>query len=126
VNTQVQQIILILIPIVLPPLIAAAFAWGTSLFQGVLSRLPANQRSLLESLAGKSVLMAEQKLDGMSGDEKKKAAETAFFALCQHFKVPVPATAVVDAFIEAAVSMLPKVDNEDTVKVPASLPTTKS
>jgi hypothetical protein len=113
-----QQIALIILPIILPYIIAHAFTVGASLYHRIAARLPTNQRAALDYIAGKAVTMVEQKYKSLGSAEKRMYAETAFYALCKHFDVTVPDRTVVDAFIESAVAALDK--------EVAALPTAKS
>lgn len=118
-----QQIALIILPLVLPYIVAHAFTLGASLYHRITARLPANQRAALDYIAHKAVTMVEQKYKALGSTEKRMYAETAFYALCKHFDIVVPDRAVVDAFIETAVNALDKEvavkSSEDTAKVPA-------
>lgn len=101
-----QQLILDLLPIIVPYIIAHAFLVGAWLYHRLAVRLPAKQQAVLEYIAGKAVAMVEQKYKALDNNQKKMYAETALYALCKYFGIPAPDRDIVDAMIEAAVSEL--------------------
>jgi len=103
-----QQLILDLLPLLVPYAVAHAFGVAVYLYHQVIQRLPANRRAILESIASKAVLVAEQKYKGMSGQQKHMMAETAIRTLCEHLEIPVPCHEVIDTLIEAAVASMNK------------------
>jgi Bacteriophage holin of superfamily 6 (Holin_LLH) len=121
-----QQLILFLLPLLLPYVIAHAFALGAELYHRVLGRLPANQRAILEYIATKAVTAAEQKYKSLNGSQKRLLSESTARALCAHLDVPQPSAEALDAFIEAAVAGLDKAASEDTMKRRSTLPSVRS
>lgn len=124
-NSLAQQLILDLLPLLLPYVIVHAFALGVELFHKAIARLPANRRKDLEYAAGKAVTAAEQKYKSLGGSQKRLLADSAARAICVHLEVPLPSAEVLDAFIESAVAGLDKAVSEDTVKM-GTLPSVKS
>jgi len=118
----IQQLILDLLPIIVPYVLAHSFVIAARIYHGLTQRLPANQRAVLEYIASKAVAMAEQKYKSFNGTQKRMYAEAALYALCQYFGIPTPDRAVVDALIEAAVSEI----NRELGTTDTTLPNTKS
>jgi len=107
-NPLAQQLILDLLPFLLPYVIMHAFTLGVELFHKAIRNLPANRRADLEYIAGKVVTAAEQKYKSLNGSQKRLLAESAARALCAHLETPQPSAEVLDAFIESAVAGLDK------------------
>jgi hypothetical protein len=124
-NPLAQQLILDLLPFLLPYVIMHAFTLGVDLFHKATARLPANQRADLEYIANKAVTAAEQKYKSLGGSQKRLLADSAARAICAHLNIAEPSAEVLDAFIEAAVAGLDKAVDEDTVKI-GTLPSAKS
>lgn len=118
-NPIAQQLILDLLPLLLPYVIMHAFALGVELFHKAIRNLPANRRKDLEYAAGKAVTAAEQKYKSLGGSQKRLLADSAARAICEHLEVPTPSPEVLDAFIESAVAGLDHVVSEDTAPLPS-------
>lgn len=116
----IQQLILALLPIIVPYIVAHAFLVGAMLYHRLLLKLPANRQAILNNIASKAVAFVEQKYKSLDNSQKKMYAETNLYALCKYFGIPAPERDIVDALIEAAVSEL----NREIGT--AALPTPKS
>jgi hypothetical protein len=101
-----QQLILGLLPIIVPYIVAHAFLVGAWLYHRLLLKLPANRQAILNNIAGKAVAFVEQKYKTLDNSQKKMYAETGFYSFCKYFGIPAPDRDIVDALIEAAVSEL--------------------
>lgn len=115
-----QQLILDLLPIIVPYVIAHAFSVGAWLYHRFTMRLPAKQQAILEYIANKAVAMVEQKYKSADNAQKKMYAETALYSLCKYFGVPSPDRDIVDALIEAAVSELNREIGTTALSTPKS------
>lgn len=102
----IQQLILDLLPIIVPYVLAHAFLVGAWLYHRLAVRLPANRQAILDNIASKAVAFVEQKYKSLDNNQKKMYAETGFYSFCKYFDVPAPDRDIVDALIEAAVSEL--------------------
>lgn len=114
-----QQLILDLLPIIVPYIVAHAFLVGAWLYHRLAVRLPANRQAILNNIASKAVAMVEQKYKSLDNAQKKMYAETALYALCKYFGVPAPDRDIVDAMIEAAVSELNREIGVNNVALPS-------
>jgi LL-H family phage holin len=94
-----EQIILALMPYVVPSLIGLC----VYIYHQVFQALPEKQREALEQLAAPAVQMVEQMYANIPPDQKKAAAIHAIELGFQAFKIPAPDDAIINAFIEAAV-----------------------
>jgi Bacteriophage holin of superfamily 6 (Holin_LLH) len=102
----IQQIILDLLPIIVPYVICHAFLVGAQLYHRLTVKLPTNQRAILEGFASKAVAMVAQKYKALDNTQKRAYADEALHDLCKYFDIPVPDKAIVDVLIESAVSEL--------------------
>lgn len=94
-----EQLALILIPLVLPPLVALSAA----LYHHLLTYVPAQKRALVEQAAHTAVTAVEQvAVVGMTGPDKKQAALHMASELLTHLHLSVPQE-VLSAVIEATV-----------------------
>lgn len=94
-----EQIILALIPYVVPSIIAVIVYFYHQAFQ----RLPQKQRDALDQLATPIVQMVEQIYKNASPEEKKAAALHTIDLAFKAFGIPEPDSAIINAFIESAV-----------------------
>jgi hypothetical protein len=67
---DVNQILAVVLPLVLPPLIGAV----TLFVKGEIAKLPGNIEPVVSSLAGQAVAAVEQTMQGTAGDAKFAAA----------------------------------------------------
>jgi hypothetical protein len=122
----IQQLILDLLPILVPYIVAHAFLVGAMLYHRLAVRLPANRQAILNGIASKAVAFVEQKYKTLDNAQKKMYAETGFYAFCKYFGIPAPDRDIVDAMIEAAVSELNREIGGATNATTVALPSPKS
>jgi len=94
-----QQIVLALIPYVVPSVIGLI----VYVYHQVWQRIPEKQRDALEQLALPIVQMVEQQYKDASPEQKKEAALHTISLAFTAFNLPEPDDAVINAFIESAV-----------------------
>jgi len=94
-----KDIVVALIPYV-APFIVVGIGY---LYHMIVIRLPAEQRSYIESFASTAVHMVEQRFEGKTGDEKRAIAIDALQGFFKAFKLPVPEHYILNSFIESAV-----------------------
>jgi LL-H family phage holin len=94
-----DQVILALIPYVVPSVIALLVYFYHQTFQ----RIPQKQRDALEQLATPIVQMVEQVYKNATPEEKKAAALHAIDLAFKAFNIPEPDSAIINTFIESAV-----------------------
>lgn len=120
-NPVFEQIILVAIPILLPPLVGAVIFFVNA----QLSKLPANQRVFVQQIVGSSVAAVEQSASGQLNDVGKKQLAIQFVeAELKHWNINIPES-IVSSLIEEAVAFLPKTNTpEKVVEVAAPVPAT--
>lgn len=97
------QIIIALIPYAVPTIVVAiGYAYHLAFVH-----IPAQQRLFIEQWAKIAVLQAEQFGAGKTNAEKKQMAMDTLTILFKTFHLPLPSSAILSAFIEAAVNVLP-------------------
>lgn len=110
-----QQIILALIPYVVPSVIGLAVYVYHQIFQA----LPQKQRDALEQLATPIVQMVEQVYGSQPDQAKKAEAVNAIKLGFKALNLPVPDDALMNAFIESAVFEMNRLkSNTNTQPVP--------
>jgi hypothetical protein len=97
-----EQLIILMIPIILPPLVALSAV----LYQHLLQKVPEKKRELIEKVIGTVVTAIEQTAPAMVGNqEKKQAAMNMASEMLAHLNIKAsPAT--LSTMIEAAVYTL--------------------
>ena len=118
-----EQLIILVIPMVLPPLVALSAV----LYQHLLQTVPEKKREMIEKVIGTVVTAIEQSAPAMvQNQEKKQAAMNMASEMLAHLHVNAsPAT--LSAMIEAAVYALNQSkDAQTNVLHPSPLPQTKA
>jgi hypothetical protein len=120
--TFTEQLIILIIPFVLPPLVALSAV----LYQHLLQRVPEKKRELIEKVIGTVVTAIEQTAPAVVGNQQKKqAAMNMASEMLAHLNIKAsPAT--LSAMIEAAVYALnQRKDAQTKVLLSSPLPQTK-
>lgn len=110
-----EQVILALIPYIVPSIIALIIYIYHQMFQ----RLPQKQRDALDQLATPIVQMVEQVYKNATPEEKKAAALHTIDLAFKAFGIPEPDSAIINAFIESAVYELNRMQPNTTPPLPA-------
>lgn len=110
-----EQVILALIPYIVPSIIALLVYVYHQMFQ----RMPQKQRDALDQLATPIVQMVEQVYKNASPEEKKAAALHTIDLAFKAFNIPEPDSAIINAFIESAVYELNRMQPNTTPPLPA-------
>jgi Bacteriophage holin of superfamily 6 (Holin_LLH) len=121
--TFTEQLIILIIPLVLPPLVALSAV----LYQHLLQRVPEKKRELIEKVIGTVVTAIEQTAPAIVGNqEKKQAAMNMASEMLAHLNIKAsPAT--LSAMIESSVYALNQSKDISTnVAQPAPLTQTKA
>jgi LL-H family phage holin len=94
---DINQILAIVLPIVLPPLVGAV----TLFYKKEIAKLPANIQPIIDTLANQAVSAAEQSLSGAAGEAKFAAASNWLVASLSHYGVKLSDTQVKSALEQA-------------------------
>jgi len=109
-----EQVVLALIPYVVPSIIGLAVYVYHQAFQA----LPQKQRDALEQLATPIVQMVEQVYGSQPDQTKKAEAINAIKLGFKAFNLPVPDDALINAFIESAVFEMNRLKSNNTQPIP--------
>jgi hypothetical protein len=106
-----QELLNLLVPYVVPIIIAFAVSLAAATYQHILRWLPPNKRDMLEYAVSRAVHAVEQIIPNEQSAVKKHEAEIRVKEILQTFNMNVPSE-IIDTAIESAVQALNALDNE--------------
>ena len=112
-----QELLNLLVPYVVPIIIAFAVSLAAATYQHILRWLPPNQRDMLEYAVSRAVHAVEQIIPGEASAVKKHEVEIRVAEILRTFHVSMPAE-VIDSSIEVAIYALNMAGNQAIGKVP--------